>query len=565
MADINDFKTINIKSRKMFDFLEVPDEESLGEIQKSRLGFYHLILENVTGLKEIEEIKDIIIDSEYNKIVNGIGIDDLGMDAVYINYDKEEKDIYLFNFKYREKFNPDKTKDEMDIGASIKFLQYLVTERLSSKINSKVKDKIKKIRALLSSNNICNLVLYMVSNEAKGYNITTNEYLKMLEESYGMKIINLSLDEIIGFFSELKTDQKCKFMISRDDCFPFDADEKSTKKSYIIKMPLVDLIRITSSNFLLANKYNSENDQEIDGCTLDLSVLYDNVRGYLGNTKYNKNIYDTLENSHKNFFLYNNGITLTAKNIESEEKNSGKKYLFTVDNFQVVNGGQTLRSIYNFLNNYKLSNKYSILREAFILVRIFKINEDNALKNCIAEYTNSQNAISPIDLKSVDNIQIKIENYLKEAGILYVRKAGNTGAISFDYSFRISMERLAKIIYSIKGFPDKAINQKKRLFIDYYEDIFKNNGFNVDVALSLTRIYSSIEKYYKTKRKTYLYSEQKAIYVIYMMKKTKCKGEEAIDKLEHVIKSFKSKSKKELSEARKLILREFKDYLDSTL
>lgn len=566
MADINDFKTVNIKSRKMFDFLEVDDDISLDEVQKTRLGFYHLILENVTGLKEIEEIKDLIIDTEYNKIVNGLSINDLGIDAVYINYDRDEKDIFLFNFKFREKFNPDKTKDETDIGTSLKFLQHLITSgKLSSKIDQKVKEKIKRIRELLSSNNICNLVLYMVSNEAKGYNISSNEYIEMLEKSYGMKIVNLSIDEIIGFFCLIKANQKCSFMISKDDCFPFDADEKSTKKSYIIKMSLIDLIRITSQNLNLANKYNLENDQEIEGCSLDLSVLYDNVRGYLGNTKYNKNIYETLENSHKNFFLYNNGITLTAKNIESEEKNSGKKYLFTVDSFQVVNGGQTLRSIYKFLVQYKLTNKFNILREAFVLVRIFKINEDNELKNCIAEYTNSQNAISPIDLKSVDNIQIQIENYLKEAGILYVRKAGHTGDIAFDYSYRISMERLAKIIYSLHGYPDKAINQKKRLFVDYYDDIFKRKNFNVETALKLTKGYAAIEKFYKLSRKSYLYSEQKAIYVIYMLRKTKCSIDNAVDKLEQVIESFKSKNKKELSEARKLILKEFKDYLDSNL
>lgn len=564
MANINDFKIVNMKSKRMFDYIGVEDKNEISDIQKSRLGFYHLVLENVTGLREIEEIKSIIIDTEYNKIVNKLNINDLGIDAVYINDDSEkEKEIQLFNFKFREKFNSDKNKSENDLSTSTKFLEYLTSEDELEEldIDDIVKNKILNIRELLDSNLVCNITLYMVSNEAKGYATNSNKYIDILEKSYGMKIINISLDDIIGFFNILKDDQQSKFIISSNDFLSFESDEKSTKKSYIIKMTLIDLIRITCNNIELANNYYMEEDNLIEGCMLDFSLLYDNVRGYLGETKYNKNIKNTLKDNHKDFFMFNNGITLTAKSIFSDKKNSGKKYLFTINGFQIVNGGQTLRSIYNFLQDNNDSDKFMKLRESYVLVRMFNINEDDKLKNSIAEYTNSQNAISPTDLKSVDDIQIQIERYFKEGKVLYARKAGELGDGELSYDYRISMERLAQILYSINGYPDRASNQKKRLFQEYYDEIFKSDNFTLEDALKYSNLFIEIEKVYKKDFNKMKYYEQKAFYILYMIKNKDYSIEDSINKLEELIKSYNSTA----TDARKLIQKGFKDHVNTNL
>lgn len=564
MANINDFKIVNMKSKRMFEYIDIDNTKQISDIQKSRLGFYHLILENITGLREVDEIKSIIIDTEYNKIVNNISINDLGIDAIYINNESEkEKEVQLFNFKFREKFNADKTKSENDLATSTKFLEHLISEEDLDNlyIDEIVKAKILEVRELLDSNMICNITLYMVSNEAKGYAQTSNTYINILEKNYGMKIINISLDDIIGFFNTPKDDQQSKFIISSNDFLSFESDEKSTKKSYIIKMSLIDLIRITCTNSKLAKEYNLEDDNSVEDCILDFSLLYDNVRGYLGETKYNKNINSTLKNKHKDFFMFNNGITLTAKNIISDEKNSGKKYLFTINGFQIVNGGQTIRSIYNFLQNDSDLDRFIKLRESFVLVRMFNINEDNELKNFIAEYTNSQNAISPTDLKSVDDIQIQLERYFKEAKVLYTRKAGETGSTEVNYDYRISMERLGQILYSVNGYPDRASNQKKRLFQEYYDDIFKSNTFTLEDALKYSNSFIEIERVYKKYPSEIKYYEQKAFYILYIIKNKDYSIKDSISKLEELIKSYNA----DVSESRKLIQKGFKEHINNNL
>ncbi|PET16747.1 AIPR family protein [Bacillus thuringiensis] len=563
MANINDFKIVKVKSRKMYDYLNLKhiNNSLIPDIEKERIGFYHLILENITGIIDTDDLSYEIIDTQYNRVVKGLEVDDLGIDAVNIieNEDKEI-DIQLFNFKYRQSFNPDKTKSEGDVSRSTKFLEYIIHgEKLDTSKNELVHLQINSIIDHLNSNKVCNLYMYMVSNESLGFSPESNEYITILEKNYGMKIINISLDDIISFYEVKKDNRKSSFMISPNEFLSFQSDEKSTQKSYILKLSLLDLIRISSVNENLANNYSLEDDEDIQDSILDLTLLYDNVRGFLGETKYNKNIIETLRENHNYFFMFNNGITITAEKIECESKNSGMKYLFSIENFQIVNGGQTIRSVYNFLHDVLNSGSVAKLRGAYVLVRLFKTNKDDTLKNSIAEYTNSQNAISEIDLKSIDILQIQIEKYFAEIGILYVRKAGHFGDVNVEYQTRISMEKLAQILYSSLGYPERASNQKRRLFLEYYDFIFKNAHFSLENCKEKTELYSEIEQAYT--HSGHQVSDQKIFYIIYLVSFTNLTIEQSINKLEELLDTYEVDTPK----SRKLIQKGFKEFVNNEL
>ncbi|WP_145140240.1 AIPR family protein [Paenibacillus sp. Y412MC10] len=560
MANINDFKIIKLKSRRMFNYLGL-DNAQIEEVEKERLGFYHLILENITGIIDSEVKTYTIIDTQYNRIVSKTDVDDLGIDAVNIaENDNGEIDIQLFNFKYRNSFNPDKTKTEGDISRSTKFLEYIIhNEILDNVSNNIVVDQINNIIHHLNSNKVCNLYMYMVSNEALGFAPSSNDFIKILEKNYGMQLINISLDDIVSFYNTKKDSHKSSFMISPTEFLSFQSDEKSTQKSYILKLSLLDVIRISSNNQDLANNYAIEDDDQIVDSKIDLSLLYDNVRGFLGDTKYNKNIIETLKKKHQFFFMFNNGITITAEKIECNSKNSGMKYLFVIENFQIVNGGQTIRSIYNFLHSNHDLDKITKLREAYVLVRLFKTNKDDSLKNSIAEYTNSQNAISEVDLKSIDNLQIQLEKYLAEYNILYVRKAGDIGDINVDYHSRISMEKLAQVLYSSIGYPDRASNQKRRLFLDYYDEIFKTENFSLENCKRLHDKYVEVENHYSQLDNRH--SDQKIFYIIYICSFTNLTISNAIMELETLLNAYESS----LPDSRKLIQKGFKNFINSHL
>ncbi len=566
MANLNDFKLVNIKSRKMFSYIKNVPKADLKDIQKSRMGFYHLVLENVTGIRDAEDVTKMIIDTDYNKMLYGKTYNDLGIDAInYIGEDDEQEiTVQLFNFKFRENFKVDKNMEEASVNGSIKFLEYICAgdetqiEQLPDDI---VKEHVKKIYDYLNSNRLCNIELYMVSNENKTFTEDADKYLGLLQKHFGIRIKAIALDDVIGYFDMKKESSPCKFIISPNDFLVFQQSELSTQKSYIVKVSLLDLIRITCNDTDLKIGYDNEDDRKLLNVKLDYTLLYDNVRGYLGETIYNVNIQKTLKNSHKEFFMLNNGITVTAKKINVDEVNSGKRFLFSIDDYQIVNGGQTIRSIYEFFENEKENvDILHNLSETYVLLRFFKISEEESLKNRIAEYTNSQNAISSADLKSVDSIQIQIEKYFKEEKILYARKAGVVGEDDVEYDYRISKEKLAQILYSAKGYPDRASNQKKRLFQEYYEDIFAEN-FNVENAVKLVKLYYEIEKTFEEIEEDFKAYEQKYFYILFIVHKYDKEILDAIRLLEGLI----SCECTEITESRMLLKNKFKEKLIAKL
>lgn len=549
MANINDFKIVSQQARNYFDFLDT--ETKTTDTNKERLGFYLFILECITNVKDIDELIEYVIDTEFCSIIYNEKNDDLGIDAVYINEDT--KTIQLFNFKYRETFKQKKGQNEKNILDSSKFLMTIDSGNFDN-LDERTFSKIKKIHDLFNSNEIWKTELYLVSNDNIGLGID-NRTVESMIDAYDVSVKSIVLDDIVSFLSDRPDNISAKFLIDNDSVLTYEENSLSSSKSYLVKLPVSDLIRITCKSEELRNNFNIEELSVLEQEPLELGVLYDNVRGYLGETKFNKNILDTLDEDPSKFFMYNNGITITAKNIIAKQSNGKTKFNCTIMGFQIVNGGQTLRTIYEFKDRQYDDEK---LTTAEILVRIFQTEEDEALTNNIAEYTNSQNAISSVDLKSISNYQIQIEKYLEAKDIRYVRKAGDIGDLDKNFEYRISMERLGQVIYSAIGYPDRATNQKSLLFDRYYDEIFDEESLDLDHVVELIKHYNDIEETY-----TDGYN-QKYLYIVYLMNKLhEADIEKMIDILEDALSTYRGDE--DLSDARKLIQKGFKVHLEKLI
>lgn len=550
MSNINDYKIVRKKSREYYDLLNISTQIG-DDIEKERIGFYYLVLRCVTGETDFDTITDMIIDDKFCGEILSIKNVDLGVDAVYI--DEEKHEIKLFNFKYRISYKEDTSVKETDAYSASRFLGAIQSEKID-KLTERTKHKAKEIINKLHSDDIYSIELVMVANVEE--KIEINQSLEVFKEPLDLKINSVILDDIVNYLAEYPKDIEAKLLIENDSVLHYEPDKLSTNKSYVIKISLAELIRITCSDSNLRN--TQIGDYEVlKNAKLDYSLLYENIRGYLGDTKYNKSIIKTIIESPNDFFLYNNGITITAKSITAISQNAGKKLSIDINGFQIVNGGQTIRSLYKFLENCFDVEKIS---SGFVLVRLFQTSKDNALTNNIAEYTNSQNAISSSDLKSVSNLQRQIETYLDTNGISYIRKVGDIGKETL-HDKRITMEKMAQIIYSHNGYPERAASSKKKLFEKYYSDIFPDE-FDLEKCYSIAETYFQVKKNYE--ETDYEKYEQKYLYVVYM--KTKCKRKtekELIDLLENVLNGFEIDSK--LSPSRKLLKKNFKKALDEEL
>lgn len=255
MANINDFKNVKKRAKNYAKYLDISDETY--DKFSEKFGFYLLILECITTVKDIDELTDMIIDTEFRSEVFQEKNNDLGIDAVNIN--EEDHIIQLFNFKFRSSFKRNKGQNLSDMVDASKFLLPIDNENTNN-ISPITKVKLDNIIKRLNSEEIWRLELYMVSNENEPLK-TNDPVVEQFMESYGMEVKTITLNDIISYISELPEDLTAKFVLDRDSVMTYEMNQLSTSKSYLIKIPLAELIRITCSNEEIRN--NSLNNGSV--------------------------------------------------------------------------------------------------------------------------------------------------------------------------------------------------------------------------------------------------------------------------------------------------------------
>lgn len=564
----SDYDYIAKISRKIGKDLEV-SREGITEKEKERLGFYYLGLKMLTGVQDSYEIDELIIDTEYQSIVHNNKNDDYGIDAVFI--DTDSKIIKLFSFKYREKFEAGTLRGVDELKNCTPFLLYLDLnegERFRDDFFQKSDDNETK-RAILEviehtrDSYDYTYELVLVSNDCKKLDRSSVDYSSFNIAYPWLNIKEFNLEDLSQELA-IKPESNNSFVIlNRKELLQHDMDGYTTANSYVGKVRIIDLIKMTSLDYKLRIKDDIADSELIKVQKIDNNILFDNVRGFLGETPFNEKILDTLLYEPEKFFLYNNGITITADDIIVKPVKMDECYKVELVNYQIVNGGQTLRTIYKFIDEYP--DKVNNLAKSSVLIRFFKTGLEDGLINKVAEYTNSQNAINGRDLRSVDDIQLDIEKKLMVENIKYLRK--RTIDISDDkFEYEISMEKLGQLLLAEQGHPEKVSNSKKRIFDSYYNKLFIRSGDFIGRSTKLIKQYYSITDEYKNLEKiSHLkFYEQKVFYIIYL---NKCmpghKVEENIQLLENVLNKFRTKE--DVSPARKLIQKAFKESLDEEI
>lgn len=139
-------------------------------------------------------------------------------------------------------------------------------------------------------------------------------------------------------------------------------------------------------------------------------LLEKNVRSFLQvKGAVNKGIRDTLRSEPQMFLAYNNGISVTAENIEIEKGNNGEAFITKIRDMQIVNGGQTTASIYNISRE---KNSEVDLSKVYVQMKISVIKNEERMDEIvhkISECANTQNKIQMADFSSNDPFNRKLE------------------------------------------------------------------------------------------------------------------------------------------------------------
>jgi len=120
-----------------------------------------------------------------------------------------------------------------------------------------------------------------------------------------------------------------------------------------------------------------------------------NVRTFLQfRGSVNRGLRNTIEYKPEMFFAYNNGITATATAVDFHESGNIKR----IENFQIVNGGQTTSAIYAAKKNSDKDISKVSVQMKLSVVKHEEIQDDFISK--VAEYANTQNKINNSDFFS---------------------------------------------------------------------------------------------------------------------------------------------------------------------
>lgn len=556
-------KAINQRSIHLFNrYLENYPEISLEleDNKKAEFGFYFLFMSYVHNLS-LEQCKELIIDNEFCKIVENKGNEDYGIDAFYIDY--ESREIFLYTFKYRHNYSEGEQSPNPFYIAQ-KFLDELkalfnkdqdIDEINLDKYSDKTKEAFTRIlEAVKSTPDIFDFYLYQVSNQVNPpQNLTDIRRVKE-STSFLTDVNSFVLADIYNLLFKDRKEINSRLDINYDRQLSYQADSASTIKHYALSLSLVDLVAITCNDEQIRMNNFGE---KIDNVELEINILYDNVRGYILKSSYNKDMLETLETTPENFFIFNNGITIVVDSLDVRSNGVKKTLLFNLEKMQIVNGGQTLRTIYKYIQENP-ETWIDKLDRASILVKIVDTSSDKYISSNVARYTNSQNPVSPYDLKSMDPLQIAIEEFLEGKEIRYIRKNGDTGTANDTYEKEMDMITLGQLIFSKQGNPHRASSSKVQIFKKYYEDVFRREDIQLD-AYNLTCLYYSIIDKYEMLEIPY--TEQKIFYIVYAHYLNKDLDLDIIiEMLESSLTEYKTE--KELSIARKLLLLGFKEFFD---
>lgn len=134
-----------------------------------------------------------------------------------------------------------------------------------------------------------------------------------------------------------------------------------------------------------------------------------NVRSFLqARGKVNRGIRDTLKNTPDRFLAYNNGISITAEEVELERSPGRPMGLRRVVGLQVVNGGQTVASIHRAKDRDGVDLSAVMVQAKITVVRGGQPVAEE-LVPLISRYANTQNRVNEADFSANHPYHVRIQ------------------------------------------------------------------------------------------------------------------------------------------------------------
>lgn len=375
----------------------------------------------------------------------------------------------------------------------------------------------------LSSDLLLRVKFYLITNK-----MLSNKVKKLKQDDFNGKPVELNVWHLERFYEleqasnnePIYINLKNEFGSNGIPCIKGDIGENLGYNAYIAIIP----------GKLLADIYISYGSKVLEG----------NIRAFLGTTG-NKSVNSGIKRTimsvteASRFFTYNNGIATTASRIVLEQID-GQLFITEVEDFQIINGGQTTASLADAVlkkNNVELEGIYVPMKLTVIEDRESVDDEGvrfyDSMVEKIARYANSQNRVTAADFFSNSPFHILMEQMSKKylappvngnpnpTGWYYERtkkkynqeqmRMTKAEKVRFASKFPkkqiIKKEELAKYLYAIECKPDLVAKGRNWVIKDFgntINEIYKKNKeqFNeyyFKKCVAATILYRTVDSY----------------------------------------------------------------------
>jgi hypothetical protein len=431
--------------------LGIPDEE-----RQISTAFVLLVVKTYLDLPE-EEAFDCIVE----------GGGDFGVDAIDVTpvHDGEFA-VTLFQAKYKRDLNGKSNFPENGIVKMVRAVGTLFDPDQTVNLNPRLEARIEEIRSLVRDGHLPRVQVVLANNGLRW----TDEGEQTIERArFGEQVSwnFVNHDSIVAILQSTK---------------PVDTSLRLSGKALVeefkFRRVLVGKIAVDQ----LAQLFDEYGDR----------LLERNIRRYLGlhGNRVNEGIAQTLRNEEEreNFYFYNNGVTVVCTQFQHNAL-QGEHWSVKLTGMQVINGGQTCRTIQQVLREEKVEGA-----GAEVLIRIYELPRgEEDLVRTVTYATNSQNPVDLRDLRSNDAIQKKLDLSMEQLGYRYRRQRTDVAGERTD----IASTTVAEAVLAVwKESPHQAKFRSGEHFGVLYDKVFDEslNGAQAIIAVLLFRIAENRRK-----------------------------------------------------------------------
>lgn len=394
------------------------------------------------------------------------GGNDAGVDGLHISdVDDGEFCVTLFQSKYKDKLDGDANFPENGVQKAIQTLQVLFDPQRKLTLNARIAPKIEEIRSLIRDAYIPHVRVILCNNGARWTDVA-NAWIEEARKDWGDKVefIHFNHNSIVSILQRSKK---------------VDTSLALSGQAIVEDMNYMRVLVGRISVHEIYRLFNEHGDK----------LLERNIRRYLGlhTNRVNTAIHDTLCDPQKseNFYFYNNGITVVCDKFDYNAFQKSD-YKVQLKNMQVINGGQTCKTIQETLQS-QLNGMVG--ESAYVMIRIYQLAESHKdFVNDITYATNSQNPVDLRDLHSNDEVQKALELGIAELGYTYKRQREDSGSGSSVITSAIVAEAVLAIW---RERPHQSKFLRREHFGKLYEDIFRN--LNAAQAVMAVLIFRAVE------------------------------------------------------------------------